>query len=215
MKSNNKVLWSSLVIMFLALTLSLSVYAKENQNGEGNGQKSKMLVSVNASTSPRGDGWENNNRGLASTSTSTPREWSQSDEHRSEVSKFVKGLNDVSDRNLKVGKQVREIAREQSSSTDETVDAIKKVERRNGFKTFLIGSDYKNLGQIRSNIVKTQNRIEKLNKELEKMASSTDKTIILADIKALEDHQTKIETFVKTNESKFSLFGWFVKRFNR
>jgi len=217
MKSNNKVLWLGLGVFSLVFALTLSAYAKQGpENGKlglGNGTSTQAQNRFMASTSTSTPG--NQGRGMASTSTSTPREWSKADEHRSEVAKFVKSLNEISDRHWGIGEQVREIAREQASSTDETANAIKKIEGRNGFKTFLIGSDYKNLGQIRSDIVKTQNRIEKLNKELEKMASSTDKTTILADIKTLEDHQAKIETFVKANESRFSLFGWFMRIFNR
>lgn len=217
MKSNNKILWLSLGVFSLVFALTLSAYAKQGpENGKiglGNGTSTQAQNRFMASTSTSTPG--NQGKGMASTSTSTPREWSQSDEHRSEVSKFVQSLLSVANRNGGIGAQVREIAREQASSTDKIADAIKKIEERNRFKTFLIGTDYKNLGQIRSDSVDTQNRIDKLNRELEKMASSTDKAKILADIKVLEDHQAKIEAFVKANESRFSLFGWFVRRFNR
>ncbi|MDD4803880.1 MAG: hypothetical protein PHN69_01785 [Candidatus Pacebacteria bacterium] len=136
-----------------------------------------------------------------------------SEEHRSEVSNFVQTLLDTADRNGGIGQQVRNIAREQASTSSTTTEAIEKVEKRSGLKTFLIGSDYKNLGKVRSEIVGTKNRIEQLNRELDKMATSTDKIAITEEIKSMEELQNKLEKFVEDNEGKFSLFGWFVKMF--
>lgn len=139
----------------------------------------------------------------------------QGDEHKSEVAKFVQTLLSVADRLGGIGEQVRVIAQEQASSTEKTVNAIEKVEERSWIKTFLIGSDYKNLGEIRSEIVTTENRLERLSREMEKMASSTEKTAVTAEIQSLKDEQGKLEAFVKTNESKFSIFGWAVKLFQK
>lgn len=145
--------------------------------------------------------------------TSTNNRGGLSEEHRSEVSKFVQTLLDTADRNGGIGQQVRNIAREQASTSSTTTEAIEKVEKRSGLKIFLIGSDYKNLGKVRSEIVGTKNRIEQLNRELDKMATSTDKIAITEEIKSMEELQNKLEKFVEDNESKFSLFGWFVKMF--
>lgn len=137
-------------------------------------------------------------------------------EHRSAVSIFVQGLLNVADREQEgIGEQVRTIAQEQDDSANTAADAIDKVQSRNGLKTFLIGSDYKNLGALRSEMIKTRNRIEQLNREIEKIEVEADKTELQNQIQTLEQEQTKIENFVKDNESKFSLFGWFVKLFNR
>ena len=65
---------------------------------------------------------------------------------------------------------------------------------------------------MRSEMVQTRNRLEKLNKVMEKATSTPE---IQAQIKILEQTQTKIESFIKTQESKFSLFGWLVKLFNK
>jgi len=136
--------------------------------------------------------------------------------HRSEVAKFVKTLLDVADREGNgIGEQVRTIAREQNQSASTTIEAAEKVQARSKIKTFFIGSDYKNLGALRSEMVKTENRVQQLNNLVEKAQSVADKAELQAQIQTLQQEQQKIETFVKANESKFSLFGWVAKLFNK
>lgn len=135
------------------------------------------------------------------------------DEHRSEVSKFVQTLLDNADRTGGIGQQVRMIAREQASTSSTTTEAIEKIEKRSGFKTFLIGTDYKNIGALRSEMVQTRNRIEKLRGEISKVSTSTDKTALEEELKNMEQLQDKIQGFITENENKFSLFGWLVRMF--
>jgi len=54
-----------------------------------------------------------------------------------------------------------------------------------------------------------------LKKLLDKTTSEESKTALQGQIQALEQEQQNIDDFLKTNESKFSLFGWFVKLFNK
>ncbi len=106
------------------------------------------------------------------------------------------------------------IANEQNDAKDAVAAAIDSVQSRSGLKTFFIGTDYKNLGQLRSEMVKTDNQIERLNKLLEQTTSTVSKTTLQSQILVLTQEQKKINDFVATNESKFSLFGWFVKLFS-
>jgi len=135
-------------------------------------------------------------------------------EHRSTVATFVQGLLDVADREQGIGEEVKAIAQAQNDTKDKVADGIDKVQNRNKIKTFLIGTDYKNIGQLRSEMVKTRNQINQLNRLLDKTTSEESKTALQGQIQALEQEQQKIEDFIKANESKFSLFGWFVKLFN-
>jgi hypothetical protein len=137
-------------------------------------------------------------------------------EHRSTVANFVQGLLNVADREEGgIGQQVRVIAQQQNDSESTTTQAIEKVEKRNKIKTFLFGSDYKNLGALRSEMVQTRNRIEQLNRLMENVENEGNKTELQNQIQALEQEQTKIENFIKAQEGKFSLFGWLVKFFNK
>jgi len=137
------------------------------------------------------------------------------EEHRSTVATFVKSLLSVA--NIEgsdgIGPQVRVVAQAQNDSASTTADVVIKIENRSALKTFFIGSDYKNLGQLRSEVVTTQNNIDQLNNLITKAKYNMDKTELTAQIKTLEDSQAKIKSFIKDHESSFSLFGWFVKLF--
>ncbi|MBU1102166.1 hypothetical protein KJ853_00725 [Patescibacteria group bacterium] len=133
--------------------------------------------------------------------------------HRSAVANFVQELLQVADREGGIGEQVREIARQQNQAQEQVVQAIEKVEKRSKIKTFLIGNDYKNLGALRSEMVQVRNRIEQTTRLMEKAAGEESKAMLQEQIQNLEQEQTRIENFIKTNENKFSLFGWLVKLF--
>lgn len=136
------------------------------------------------------------------------------EQHRSAVANFVQSLLRVADKEEGIGQQVRTIAQQQNQSASATIQAVEKVKTRSKTKTFFFGSDYKNLGTLRSEMVQTRNRLEQLNKSLEGVQNEEDKTELQSQIKTLEQEQTKIESFIKTQEGKFSLFGWLVKLFN-
>jgi hypothetical protein len=133
----------------------------------------------------------------------------------SAVSTYVQGLLDSENREGGIGSQVRVIAKEQNDSEASTSAAMTKVESRSSFKTFLIGTDYKNIGALRSELVKTKSRLEKLQGLLSTETDAQAKVELEAEIKSLTESQTKLETFIKTNESKFSLFGWLVRAFSK
>lgn len=136
--------------------------------------------------------------------------------HRSAVATFVQNLLKAADREQGgIGDQVRAIANEQNDSKDDVADEIEQVKNRSGFKTFLIGTDYKNIGQLRSEMAKTENQIDQLTQLSEQTADAAAQADLQAQIQALKDHQQKINDFIKANESKFSLFGWFVKLFSK
>jgi len=137
------------------------------------------------------------------------------EEHRSAVANFVQSLLQVADREGGIGEQVRVIAQQQNDSKNTTTQAIEKVEKRNKIKTFLFGSDYKNLGALRSEVVHTRNRLEQLNRLLEDATDEANKTELQNQIQTLEQEQTKIENFIEAQEGKFSLFGWLLKMFNK
>jgi hypothetical protein len=133
--------------------------------------------------------------------------------HRSTVATFVQSLLAVADREGGIGQQVKVIAQQQNDSKEKVAESIDKVEKRGKVKTFFFGSDYKNLGDLRSEMVKTKNQIEQLKRLADKAENETDKTELQNQIKTLEQEQTNINSFITTNESKFSLFGWAVKLF--
>lgn len=136
-------------------------------------------------------------------------------EHKDRVSEFTKKLLDVGKRNWKMEKEAEDIVNETLDSATSTVESIDKENSRSAWKTFLIGSDYKNLGKLRSELARTDKIVERLNVLASSTVDTTVQTDLEAQIKLLQDAQAKVKAFVTSHESSFSLFGWFVKIFNK
>jgi len=138
------------------------------------------------------------------------------EQHRNTISTFVQGLLETADSDQDgIGQEVQAVATEQNESKDKVADIIDKINNRNGIKTFLIGTDYKNIGELRSETVRNENQISQLKNLLDKTMNTEIKTSLQAQIQTLEQERSRIENFIKTNESKFSLFGWLVRLFNK
>lgn len=136
------------------------------------------------------------------------------EEHKSIVATSVQSLLKVAEKEKGgIGDKIKEIAKEQNDNKDDVADQINRIKNRSGFKTFFIGTDYKNIGQLRSKMVRTSNQIDRLKELLGQTTKAESKTAIQAQIQILEQEQQKIGDLLKDNESKFSLFGWFVKLF--
>ncbi len=137
------------------------------------------------------------------------------EQHKSEVSGVVRELLKVADRDKQIGDEVKEVAESEEDQSEGIKEKMNKVEQRSRLKTFFIGSDYKNLGQLRSELVTTENNLERLNKSMERTTSATIKTDLENQIKNLQTIKEKADLFVKNNENRFSLFGWFLKLFSK
>lgn len=139
---------------------------------------------------------------------------SRGEQHRSNVANVVQELEKIGDRDNQIGEEVKTVAQKEKTESEIVKEKMDKVENRGAFKTFLIGSDYKNLGALRSELVTTQNSLDRLTKALDRTSSTTVRTDLEAQISELQAIKIKAESFVKDNESKFSLFGWLVRLFN-
>lgn len=136
-------------------------------------------------------------------------------EHQSAVAKAIQAILAASATNVKVGEQIRVIAQQQSDTQAAVSDNIARIETESKVKTFLIGSDYKTIGALRSDLAKSQASIEQLKRTIEQTTDATLKATLLAEVKTLEIEQASIETFVEAKASSFSLFGWAVKLFSK
>ena len=137
-----------------------------------------------------------------------------SQSHRSAVAEVVEKLRIVAGKDKNIGEEVREIAQEQEESGERAVEAIESVETRGALKTFLFGTDYKNIGVIRSELVTTDNHIDRLTKAMDRSEDTEVKADLETQISTLEETKTSVESFVKENEDKFSLLGWLLRLFN-
>lgn len=153
--------------------------------------------------------------GQGNMNASSTRGSDMGESHRSAVANFVQGLLKVADREKGgIGSEVRVIAQEQNDSSTTTIEAINNVDHRSSLKVFFFGSDYKNIGVLRSQMSKTTNRITRLEALVAQSTDDADKATLNAQIQVLENDQTQIDAFVSAHEDQFSLFGWFTKLFS-
>lgn len=138
--------------------------------------------------------------------------------HREKVEEVTQTLEDVAKKEKQMNKemvaqQIEDVVEEGTETSDEAADAIVEVESRNKFKQLLIGSDYKNLGQLRSSLVKNENQIRKLTRTLENVRSE-DRTAVEDQLLALTQERERIKTVITDNEGGFSLLGWVFRFLN-
>jgi hypothetical protein len=221
-------------LILLALSTAVAL-AKENESG-GAGEQRGVTATMpvpglpanvdEQSQDQRGDGTDEDgkdNQGDQPDATSAASSSGQDqnddggkgegEKHRSRVANILQSLLDLADEDHGIGDDVREVAHEQASSSEEAAKAMDEVAARSALMTFLFGTDYKNIGVLRSTLKTTQNHIDRLTKAKEKVASAEVKAGIDAQIAALEKANADAEVFVKAHEDAFSLFGWFAKLF--
>ncbi len=93
-----------------------------------------------------------------------------------------------------------------------TQTAIKTMDKRGKAMKFLIGPDYKNAGQIRSDVVSLRNDIDKLEKIKDDVDTTNAEDVQVA-IDELQTEADSLDVQLEDQLSGFSLFGWLAKRF--
>ncbi len=144
------------------------------------------------------------------------RERISAQEHRSVVANLVQSLAKVADREKTgIGEQVRVIARQQNEGGEVAATAMERIQNRSKIRNFIFGPDYKNLGQLRSEMVQIRNRVQQLTRLMNQASSEENKAILREQIQVMEEEQQGIENFLAENENKFSLLGWVKKLFTK
>jgi hypothetical protein len=179
------------------LTASSSITAETGDDRSATGSRSEERAEASANTDDE--------------ASSTGR--SMSAEHRSAVASFVQSLLADSERDGGIGAEVRAVAESQNESASTTAEAIAKVESRSKIWTVLFGTDWKNIGMLRSQIAKTDSDAARLERALSQTPDSSVKADLAAQLTALKTEQAKVTAFVESHEKAFSLFGWFTKLF--
>lgn len=137
---------------------------------------------------------------------------SMGEAHKSAVAAAVAELLDAADRDRGVGPLVRELAKEQETIHAQVSEKMDTISARGWVQSFLFGSDYDTLGELRSTLVTSENGISVLEKARDKALPSVKADIDL-QIEALEHENAHAREFIAEQEGKFSLFGWLVRLF--
>jgi len=126
-----------------------------------------------------------------------------------EIKKIAKTEKEVG--NVEVGDEIIKSVDEISYTSVDNINSLEEVANRPAWKSFLLGPDYKNLGQIRSNLVKTENQIKNIEKTMEKNMGEDESNALRARLGELEEERLTIFNYIDERDDGFSLFGWLAK----
>lgn len=137
-------------------------------------------------------------------------------EYKKNVGRAVTELNEVAEdvetnefdeeTSAEIEEAVSEV--EEDLEPGETADAIDSVEGRPKWQTVLVGTDYKNLGKLRSSMVKNRNAIRALERAQTKVKSEEAQLSLQRNIATLEQEQERVGSIIEENEEQFSVLGW-------
>lgn len=203
----------NIIAVVLALTLGLTALAMAKNDNAGGG-KTKGNNSDKTSQSPKMNkpvnlkNFERADRMTGKTNAQL---------HKEKIQEVVKNLeqaakNEKSVGNPGISNEVVQVAEQEEAVETPTTQAIAEVEHRGKIKTFLLGTDYKNLGQLRSSLVHNRNQIRALTRTLSLVqASGGDTALIQGQLETLMQERERIKSVITANESSFSIFGWIAK----
>jgi len=126
-----------------------------------------------------------------------------------EIKKIAKTEKETG--NAEVGDEIIKSVDEISYNSVDNINSLEEVATRPAWKSFLLGPDYKNLGQIRSNLVKTENQIKNIEKAMEKNMGEEESAALRARLGELEEERLTIFNYIDERDDGFSLFGWLAK----
>lgn len=124
----------------------------------------------------------------------------------------IQNLNRVVERNNnpEVGEQVRSMVQNHEKVQVRTETVLQTMSQRNKAVKFLLGPDYKNAGQVRSDVVGLRNDIKKL-EQIKEDSLPTDAADVQGAIDELQVEADSLESQLEEQLSGFSLFGWLSK----
>jgi hypothetical protein len=187
------------VIAFALLTSLLSpVFAKKDKPAKDN--PSKKNVVVQQEQEEQGDEGDSEDE-----ETLSPKEAAHK---RNTVRKLNKIMEKTSDPEIE--EEVEDIAEDQDLSDLRAEEAIEVIDQRPSYVKFLIGPDYKNLGQLRKEVVHVRNNIRKLDKLKEKAGEEEQGAIDEAS-DVLKAQSYSLQAAIWEKLSGFSLFGWLAR----
>jgi hypothetical protein len=139
--------------------------------------------------------------------------------HKNKVLKVVDKLNEVSDEEEEIGneetsEEIEEVANDEEENVDEVAEAIEAVETRPKWKTLLFGSDYKNLGQLRSHLAHNTNAIRKLTRAKNEVQAEGNEEDVQAQLGELIQERERIRNVITEYEDDFGILGWVFRFLN-
>lgn len=197
-----KIITTSALLLAILVAPS-SVLAQGNQQGQGGAQQRIQDPATHEDTtvvSPQG-----NQQGQAG---------QQAEAGNRGIDTATQNLNRVVERNNnpEIGEQVRTMVQNHEKVQVRTKTALQTMSKRNKAVKLMIGPDYKNAGQVRSDVVGLRNDIKKL-EQIKEDSSPIDAGDVQGAIDELQVEADGLEAQLIEHTSGFSLFGWLAKLF--
>lgn len=138
------------------------------------------------------------------------RDEGEAEHHMSAVARFILSLDRIASSSPRgIGEQVREIAREQGSTTRMTVEHIEKVVSRSAFMAFLIGADRESLRGLERSVEAMQESIDRLTRIQASVTPDIGRGIG-EEVQALAREKERVQAVIDANKEKDGIFGWLV-----
>lgn len=227
------------VLAIVSLTLSVSfAFAKNSKGADNNGNENNASKeeksnfgqskketadnSLNEKTKNQGESIEIRNEETRKIKTGDELNFGNGDgmEIEKNISKKLRdGLEAIAATeeaagNTQTSKRLRTMINQRTQEEERTETAINKIENRGKIRSFLFGTDYKNLGELRSAMVQNRNQIRKLIQMMGQVQSGESESAIKAQIAILLQERINLKSIIQSAEDQSSLFGWMLKIVN-
>ena len=130
------------------------------------------------------------------------------------VSGVAKNLKSVAFSEEEIAEDLEELADAQEETGGKINASVEKIQEQNKTKAFLIGTDYKNLGQLRSEMVQNRNQIRQLTQLIGQTENEENRLILQEQLELMVQEREQINNFITESEESFSLFGWAFRLIN-
>jgi uncharacterized protein YydD (DUF2326 family) len=136
-------------------------------------------------------------------------------QYMSIVAKTVENLLAAADRmeDPGIGDEVREIAREHGTKSEEIAEKQDQINQRSGVAKFFIGPDYAALEEVQQSMEQIRNQVRELNQIRTRLQNQGEEQELQNQIRVLELELQSLQNYAENEESTFSLFGWLLKLF--
>jgi len=206
MKKRKEVIRLKKISLIITVLLLLSFFspalAKNDKVKTNNSKANRAVVEQGEETNNEDTGSEEEGEDEGYVSPS------QAAKNRNALRKLEKIQETTND--PEIGGEVEEIVEEQEEVQEQVEESLDAVDNRPAVIKFLIGPDFKNLGQLRKEIVHTRNNIRKLEQIREKVAGETQIAVDEA-INELETTSLNLQASIGEKLEGFSLFGWLAR----
>jgi hypothetical protein len=138
-----------------------------------------------------------------------------STDRRSGVSNAVREMLQAADRQGGIGERVREIARNYEEDNNKIEDGLKAIKNRGQFRKFILGPDFKKIGETEEMLARHTERLNELKQLSSQATTDEDRSLLEQRIYEMETIKMEIEKEVLEEQKGFSLFGWLNKLINK